>query len=142
MAIGKNNNYVQPGTVGLLFIEPQREAQPPVIDDATKRMVVALRSAQSRSGYRGAHTCRCGAVSDNVDHVVGHRTGAGVVKLFTTNSLAVHYLACHRDEVPPDELADVLSLPAVHAEPSTRELTGRCSQDEAGGRRNVSASRG
>ena len=119
MTIGKNNRYVKSETIGLLFIEPQREASPvPLVDDATKRMTAALRSAQH--GYRGIHTCRCGAQSDNVDHFIFNTDPR-----FTTNSLAVHYLAQHRDEVPPDELANVLTLPAVHAEPTVHEITGR-----------------
>ena len=80
-------------------------------------MAAHLRGAvRGDSGYRGTHTCSCGARSDNTDHVIGAR--------FTTNSLAVHYLAHHRAEVPADELADVLSLPAADAEPTARELAG------------------
>lgn len=119
MATGRDNYYVKVGMSGLLFVEPQREASStPLIDDATKRMAAALRSAQTPGyGYLGTHTCRCGAESDNVDYFIDQR--------FVTNSLAVHYLAYHRDEVPLDELADVLTLSAVHAEPTVQELTGR-----------------
>lgn len=119
MATGRDNHYVKAGTVGLLFVEPQGlPSATPIVDDATLRMTAALRSAQkSDDAYRGVHTCKCGAVSDNVNHFVDGR--------FTTNSLAVHYLALHRAEVPAAELADVLTLPTVHANPTGREVFGR-----------------
>lgn len=118
MATGRVNSYVAPGTVGLLFIEPGLPPSPqPVLDDVTRRMAAHLRAAQCGDvSYRGTHTCACGARSDNTDYVVDRR--------FTTNSLAVHYLAHHRAEVPADELADVLSLPVVCAEPTAQELAG------------------
>jgi hypothetical protein len=118
MATGRSNIYVVPGTTGLLFIEPALPPSPqPLVDGATRRMAAHLRGAErGDSGYRGIHTCSCGARSDNTDHVVAGR--------FTTNSLAAHYLAHHRAEVPADELVDVLSLPAVCAEPTAQELAG------------------
>ena len=38
------------------------------------------------------------------------------------NSLCIHYLAFHRDEVPAEELAKVSALAAGEAEPSPEEL--------------------
>ena len=118
MATGRSNGYVVSGTTGLLFIEPRQPPTAPIVDDATMRMAAALRSAQrGEASYRGCHFCSCGAQSDNTDHIVDGR--------FTTNSLAVHYLACHRAEVPGSELADVLSLPPVRVTPTAREIAAQ-----------------
>ena len=104
-------------TNGLLMIEPQRPASAtPVIDEMTRKMTAAYRqSTPSQHGYRGVHVCKCGAMSDNRDHYVN-----GVL----TNSLAVHYLAHHRDEVPETELEKVRNLKFGEAEPTEQELSG------------------
>lgn len=118
MATGRSNEYTSVnGRPGLLFIEPKNPAsKEPLIDKATRSMTTALRTAKRGIGWMGFHECACGAVSRSCDLIVEGR--------FTTNSLAVHYLAHHRDEVPADELADVLSLPALLTEPTAEELTG------------------
>lgn len=71
-------------------------------------MAAALRSATPGDAYRGWHTCSCGAMSDNV-----------------TNSLAVHYLARHRGEVPPEDVAAARMMPHWPVEPTTEEVEGR-----------------
>jgi hypothetical protein len=43
---------------------------------------------------------------------------------FATNSLAIHYVACHRVEVPTSELAKILTLPTSDVEPTDGELAG------------------
>lgn len=98
--------YIRPGTRG---------TAEPVIDSLTRKMAAAYRAAES-SGvlWRGFHICRCGARSTNTDYVLPG--GAA------TNSLCVHYLAFHRDEVPPGELAKVAALTSGEAEPNTEEL--------------------
>lgn len=100
----------------LLYIEPTRAASPkPVIDSATRRMAGNFRQARlPQFAYRGVHTCTCGASSTNVDYLLP----SGV----QTNSLCVHYLAHHRDEVPPEQLQRVLGLQALEAEPTQEEL--------------------
>lgn len=104
MATGRKNSYSERyGKPGLLFIEPkQAPSEQPVIDEATRKMGVALRGAREGSAWRGFHVCSCGKMSSNVDLIIEDR--------FVTNSLAVHYLAHHRAEVPADELADVMTL--------------------------------
>jgi len=62
----------------------------------------------------GIHRCICGAGSDNQDHWV-----AGDL---LTNSLCVHYLALHRDQIPEEELDKVRALPFAGEEPTINEL--------------------
>lgn len=99
----------------LMFIEPvSPPSNVPVVDELTKKMVVALK--WTKDGimvkgrvipglYRGVHTCTCGATSSNQDHLL---LVQDPVRL--TNSLASHYLAWHRNEVPESELAKVAQL--------------------------------
>lgn len=87
----------------LLFIEPKNPASPePVIDEFTRMMTAAFLLSKREHSYRGWHTCLCGADSSNCDHVLP----SGVI----TNSLCIHYLAYHRDEVPQAELEKVSRL--------------------------------
>lgn len=112
---------------GILYIEPAKaRAAEPLIDELTMLMAGALRAAESGTGtsqdfstgggYRGWHTCACGAMSSNCEY----RLPGGEV----TNSLATHYLALHRDEVPEDQLAKVRALKSVATpvKPTGREM--------------------
>jgi hypothetical protein len=85
----------------LLFIEPKKSAyKEPVQDELSASMREAMEHAR-RPNYRyfGYHLCVCGAKSDSTDWIL--HTGQ------ITNSLAVHYLEYHREEVPPRELEKV-----------------------------------
>jgi len=113
----------------LLFIEPAGSASnEPVIDEATRLMAAALNVADVGGGlsilihggkfrygmgYRGTHSCNCGARSTAHDMLLPDGT--------VTNSLAVHYLACHRTEVPLEMLERVLGLQG-EAEPTAEQL--------------------
>jgi hypothetical protein len=98
--------YIRPGTRG---------TAEPAIDSLTRKMAAAYRAAESTGVlWRGFHICRCGARSTNTDYTLPG--GA------TTNSLCVHYLAFHRDEVPESELAKVADLASGEAEPNAEEL--------------------
>lgn len=112
---------------GLLFIEPQNPASAdPVIDSLTRRMTAALNGSVGGTndgwqgkfhpggGWRGVHTCVCGVNSSNKNFQLEDGT--------ITNSLCVHYLAHHRNEVPESELAKVRSLPSYEAEPTANQL--------------------
>lgn len=103
---------------GLLYIEPGQAASPaPVIDEITRRMCAAFREARhSEYAYAGVHECVCGAHSTSCDY----RLPGGDL----TNSLCVHYVAHHRAEVPPDQLARIRGLPVGEAEPDEEELQG------------------
>ncbi len=108
----------------LLMIEPACAASAePLIDGLTRRMAGAWASrVDLPGGYRGCHDCtgeRCEAASDNHDHEVSAGGGA-----LLTHSLAVHYLAYHRDDVPDGELAKVAALVADEVEPSVELLRG------------------
>ncbi len=100
---------------GLLFIEPSAKTSgSPVIDRVTKKMTAAFRLATRGPGYRGFHVCSCGATSSNCNYFLPGGE--------TTNSLCVHYLAYHRDEVPPEQVERVMRLGAGEANPTAKEL--------------------
>lgn len=96
-------------SAGLLYIEPQRpRSAEPVIDQLTVRVAIALDNYRETGTLRNSgtfvkgrawnsvHTCSCGAKSTDVDYKLSNG--------MFTNSLAPHYMAWHRDEVPPDQL--------------------------------------
>ena len=90
---------------GFLMIEPQNAATEPIRDDLTAATDILLSLAEKGTAWRGWHTCVCGATSGNCDLyvIIG-------VKKYLTNSLAAHYVACHRDEIPREQMVLVYSL--------------------------------
>lgn len=100
---------------GILMIEPTgRASVAPLVDRLTMRMAAAYRnSVPSDYSYRGWHECVCGARSGNKDQYVDGKL---------TNSLAVHYLAYHRKDVPQEELDKVAALPYGMVTPTEAEL--------------------
>lgn len=102
----------------LLYIEPRLLRDPvPVVDRLTRLMAAALHQGFPTKRWRGYHTCICGARSDNTDYKLSN----GML----TNSLCVHYMACHRPEVPPEMIQVVLALTCVEEEPTASEIDGR-----------------
>jgi hypothetical protein len=99
---------------GLLMIEPKSQKcdDETIIDTITMRMAGALKHAAHGISYDGWHTCACGALSSCTELLV-------LLDTFEvpTNSLAVHYLACHRSEVPFTEIDKVERLPYELAVP-------------------------
>ena len=89
----------------ILFIEPSKgAATEPVQDELSTKMREAMAHAgHPNYSYFGYHQCVCGAKSDSTDWIL--HTGQ------LTNSLAVHYLEYHREQVPLDELAKVRAMP-------------------------------
>jgi hypothetical protein len=104
----------------LLMIHPTRAPSgEPVVDDLTRRMAGALSRADRVRPTRGQHRCTgpgCRALSGSSD--LG-------VEGYVTNSLAVHYLAHHRAEVPCGELAKVATLDGPDVAPTPEQLSGR-----------------
>lgn len=106
----------------LLYIEPQQDKNDEAcIDILTQKMAAAFSHRKSsgcldkegtyRDGgaFMGTQTCACGTRSDNCDYELE----AGYI----TNSLCVHYLVWHRNEIPESELAKVNSLPDEYVVP-------------------------
>lgn len=109
----------------ILFIEPKNSASLiPIRDKYTIEMEIKLKQAikEAREGYddeigwakngkygsvtingqfhpnesyMGVHTCICGVKSHSRDYLLPNG--------YVTNSLAVHYLEFHRDEIPTEE---------------------------------------
>ena len=104
--------------VGLLFIEPQNPAsEKPVIDELACKMAAALTaSTPSKFNTHGVHFCICGAHSDTRNYVVPNEAA--------TNTLCVHYLAYHRDEVPQSQLDRVAALDVKGIDPPIWMLKG------------------
>jgi len=102
----------------LLYIEPKGSCETPIVDNLTRKLAAAFYKGQSNGcRYRGWHHSACGANSDNTDYVLDDAR-------FTTNSLAIHYLSCHRSEIPPEELAKVASLPEEFDNPTQPDIHG------------------
>jgi len=101
--------------MNVLFIQTTGPASTePVVDDLTRIMAAALNDAEPIGGMFGKHFCSCGASSSDSS-----------LRLATnqrTNALAVHYLAHHRGEVPPNELDKVRNLGSDQAEPTPAQL--------------------
>jgi len=90
----------------LLFMRPKNPpSAEPVMDDITK-LVTKYWAFNKRSKYmyKGTHQCSCHVSSTNSDHFIGPNYD------ILTNSLCLHYVQFHRDEIPQDELDRVVSL--------------------------------
>ena len=106
------------GSRNLLYIEPSSPGtEKPLVDTLTRKMAAALRASKPDDiVYCGIHECICGALSECYDFVLP--SGA------KTNSLCVHSLAHHRDEVPAAELERVACLDSGECRPRRRMLRG------------------
>jgi len=81
-------------------------------------MAAAFRaSTPSHIVFCGFHQCICGARSHTQNYFLPNGR--------ETNSLCVHYVACHRAEVPDAQLREVADFPWGEVEPTKDELTGR-----------------
>lgn len=100
----------------LLYIEPVLPvSDEPIVDEVTRKITSAFRLGESDGNrWRGFHTCPCGAHSDNTDYILpsGHQT----------NSLAIHYVALHRGEIPSEQLELIGGFDCEPTEPSEGEL--------------------
>jgi hypothetical protein len=102
----------------LLMIEPDGVGGAPIVDELTRRMTAAFRLSMNSppdAWNAGWHSCTCGARSDSRDYAVfvGGMNG----KHLRTNSLCVHYVAMHRDEIPASEMEKLIRLSFAEAEP-------------------------
>ena len=96
----------------LLFIEPKNNrADDPIIDELTRKMAASLNNSARGNCYFGTHQCCCGASSEPCDRILSNGQG-------TTNSLAVHYLALHRNECRQSDLEKVAALQNGETEPT------------------------
>lgn len=78
--------------IHLLFIEPKLRAHEPIIDELTLKMSYAyVNSTTYNIKSCEYYNCICGAQS---------KWKLKLDNGMLTNSLCVHYVACHRDEVP------------------------------------------
>lgn len=100
---------------------------------------------ESLGVYKGIHLCECDhASSSNADYMIcfdggevinlysdwrnfseGVEDESDIVRGVITNSLCVHYVACHRDEVPVEQLEMILGLDSGEVEPTEQELKAK-----------------
>lgn len=131
----------------LLFIEPVGPASEPIIDIYTQKMIGAFRNAvegvsnyshpdkepwfEPGSGYRGFHFCECGTsrtsscdflIPTTESIFVYHNKENCPVQAIITNNLCLHYVACHREEVPFGMLQQILFLVGEPAQPTEEEM--------------------
>jgi len=85
----------------LMMIEPVSAATDSIDDEITKKAKSVLELCTKGLSWRGVHRCFCGELSDNVDHIT--------LNGLKTNSLLVHYVEFHRDEVPQSEIDKLLA---------------------------------
>jgi hypothetical protein len=93
----------------LMMIEPENEATLSIEDELTDKAkeLWEVRTGGGNSPeelklrFRGCRTCICGETSDNIDWKIN-----GV----TTNSLLIHYIQCHREEIPESEIVKLRML--------------------------------
>ena len=99
----------------ILYIAPSEDAwSEPLIDELTRKMTATLRAATPSPWFMGYHTCACGSHSKAHNFILPD----GLI----TNSLCVHYLAWHRNEVPREELEKIAKLTSGKADPDASEL--------------------
>jgi hypothetical protein len=95
------------------------------------------------SGYRGSHNCSCEcARSSNQDYLlktndpeasvgsyennsffIKGSTPASAIQAVITNSLCIHYVACHRKDLSEETLRRILLLDSDEAEPTVDEIS-------------------
>lgn len=83
------------------YIEPKEPARTPIIDELTCMATFLWRHVLPPCPFdvwMGTHRCRCGARSTACDYVLDWTVIPDTQ--IVTNSLLVHYVACHRDECP------------------------------------------
>lgn len=103
-----------------LMVEATRQAAPaPILDALTRKATALYRhkvwTSETRR-FRGWHTCICGAQSDNRLHKLRDVSGP------ETNSLLVHYVAYHRDEISADDRAILEAFNGPGEDPTAEEL--------------------
>lgn len=89
----------------LLMIEPQLKPTKPIDDELSALAERVWLSSEPGARRRGFHRCSCGAHSDNAEHVLP----GGVI----TNSLMLHYVLCHRAEIPESEITKLRRIGAA-----------------------------
>ncbi len=89
-----------------MMIEPSAPAAEPLMDGLTAKAVAVCRLARHKivkghpEQWLGEHRCACGKESDNFTWIMPDGR--------ETNSLMIHYVECHRNDVPRGEIAKLL----------------------------------
>ena len=95
----------------LLYMEPNTKLEEPIDDEWTVLMFKAFEESEpgaanyssveedaifrSGSAFKGVHRCSCGEIGGNQDYLLKN----GMI----TNSLCVHYLRWHRNEMSEND---------------------------------------
>ncbi len=101
--IEKETTVISLNPKDLLFIEPKNKPTTKVNDELTKILEEEFENATEIGPYcKGFHFCICGKHSTNHDY----KLPCGLI----VNSLCVHYIRDHREEVPESELEKIRSI--------------------------------
>ena len=107
----------------LLMIEPELDAEDAINDELTEQVKLLARTMlRSPWSYTGVHTCKCGATSTSFDVFLPDKT--------LTSSLMVHYISCHRGEIPASEMIKlkqkIANIGAPVPEETEKEFWHKC----------------
>ncbi len=103
--------------VGLCYLHSQEPpSSRPLIDKFTRKATAALRKSKMNPiAFGGFYACPCGkAHSASTDFILPDGT--------LTNSLLIHYLAMHREEVDLKDLATIERFDSGAEEPTEEEI--------------------
>jgi len=102
---------------GLLYLYPAAKAsEEPLIDSLTRKMTAAFHQADSwKVGFGGSRSCSCGKAK-SASHDFTLPNGLFI------NSLCIHYLSRHREEIPRDQLDIVANLDFGEVVPKPEEI--------------------
>ncbi len=107
--------------VPLLYIEPTLDKSTNPIDDELTQTMRRLLFECTTVGaynkerqtftvgvmYKGVHYCICGDTSTCMDYLFKNNDQ---IKCYATNSLCIHYLQYHRNEISKDEMKKVMDV--------------------------------
>lgn len=101
----------------MCYLKPQKPpSAEPLIDEYTRKATAAFRASKPDAAfYLGFHVCTCEkAQSAACDFILPDGT--------LTNSLLIHYLAMHREEVDWRTLSTIGALDIAGADPTQEEI--------------------
>jgi len=87
---------IKPIKQKLFFIRTKHKCNEPIFDYLTMKMARAIDEAKVCKTHDDIYYSKCGVASTNFDYMI--KGG------FIVNSLCVHYVACHRDELSEQHL--------------------------------------
>jgi len=98
----------------LLFIEPQEIGHTVIIDTLTRKMTALYKAGLDKDHFFGWHQEICGYNSSCSNRSIKDE--------YITNSLCIHYMACHRPDIPYEQLKIIYELTDKEITPHWNDL--------------------